>query len=545
LRNLAPSNGLRTKALHDEYAQPIFNYCLRRLRSREEAEDAAQIVFLNAHRCLEEGILPQSERAWLFKIAEHVVMYRRRTISRRARVEFPIDVDSLADLVVAPGREVPSELDELPEALARIPEAQQRAIVLREWYGLSYREVAAELGISASAAETLIFRARRRLAQELGGPAPTTRRRTPLGLASPMLPLSRWLFGGTTALKAIAGVTSVAVIAAGTSKVGLLQRPAPRAAMPSVSQTAVAPAATRSQRAVPAHTSVSRVVLPIRTAGARVRYRPAPAAVATARVAVVAVTPEPAGPEPPHLVAPSDPADSWASASVPPAGALVEDDRSEASAEPQLAASVEVLSMLMTDVQLPAVAPAAGGPVVAPPANPGKSGDNPGNNNGQGTPGEPAGPPGAGQGNNNGQGTRPAEPPAAGPGNNNGQGTPGGPAGPPGAGPGNNNGQGNPGGPAGPSAAIGGDPQNGDTLPRPANEAAPDISALPASATKSESHSDGTPIDSSAKPGTGGDGSSPAQAQGDPAGPTAHEPSSQNDTGIGGNGAGPDTPAGA
>jgi DNA-directed RNA polymerase specialized sigma subunit, sigma24 homolog len=123
--------------MHDRYAQPIFNYCLRRLRSREEAEDAAQIVFLNARRCLEEGVDPQSERAWLFKIAEHVVMYRRRTISRRARVEFPIDVTSLADLVVAPGREIPVELDGLPDALARIPEAQRRANGLREWYGLS------------------------------------------------------------------------------------------------------------------------------------------------------------------------------------------------------------------------------------------------------------------------------------------------------------------------------------------------------------------------------------------------------------------------
>src|SRR5256886_11633804 len=170
-------DGVRTKALHEQYAKSIFNYCLRRLRSREEAEDAAQIVFLNAHRCLEEGIEPQSERAWLFKIAEHVVMYRRRTISRRARVEFPVDVDALADLVVAPGRDARAELDGLPEALARIPEAQQRAIVLREWDRLSYREVAAELGISTSAAETLIFRALRRLARELGGPWPTVRLR--------------------------------------------------------------------------------------------------------------------------------------------------------------------------------------------------------------------------------------------------------------------------------------------------------------------------------------------------------------------------------
>jgi RNA polymerase sigma factor (sigma-70 family) len=186
-------------------------------------------VFLNAHRCLEEGVEPTSERAWLFKIAEHVVMYRRRTISRRARVEFPIDVTSLADLVVAPGREIPMELDGLPDALARIPEAQRRAIVLREWYGLSYREVAAELGLSASAAETLIFRARRRLAQELGGPPPTEKRRRPLGLASPVAAL-KWLLGGGTTLKALVGVTSVAVIAVGSTRVGPFVHPATRAA---------------------------------------------------------------------------------------------------------------------------------------------------------------------------------------------------------------------------------------------------------------------------------------------------------------------------
>jgi RNA polymerase sigma factor (sigma-70 family) len=196
VRSPAPPPSQRTKALHDEYAQPIFNYCLRRLRSREEAEDAAQIVFLNAYRCLEEGVEPTSERAWIFKIAEHVVMYRWRTISRRARVEFPVDVDAIADLIVAPEQEA-DELDGLPDALARLPESQRQAIVLREWYGLSYREVATELGLSVSATETLIFRARCRLAEELGGPAPTVRRRTPLSLASPRAWL-KWVRGGGT-----------------------------------------------------------------------------------------------------------------------------------------------------------------------------------------------------------------------------------------------------------------------------------------------------------------------------------------------------------
>jgi RNA polymerase sigma factor (sigma-70 family) len=462
---------LRTKALHDQYAQPIFNYCLRRLRSREEAEDAAQIVFLNAHRCLEEGVQPQSERAWLFKIAEHVVMYRRRTISRRARVEFPIDVDSLADLVVAPGREVPSELDALPEALARIPEAQQRAIVLREWYGLSYREVAAELGISASAAETLIFRARRRLAQELGGPPPTTRRRTPLSLASPVLPLSRWLFGGTTALKAIAGVTSVAVIAVGTTKVGLLERPPPRAAMPSAPQRVVAQPAAHAQRTVfrlqvPAAAARSHV----RAAGARAPRRAAPIASAHAPAPVVVVTADPV-----EAVAPADPVDTEAVVAAETAAAPAEDVRSEAVVD---TAPVADLPVAAAQVEQPAtVEPTAdvGEPVDPTASDPGKS-DDPHGPNQMATFGQE-------------QRSAHASANAADPGSNG-------------------NGAGS---------------QSGNALPQPSNDGAPDLSALPGTATVPDA-----PVsDPSAAPGNSGSAGEPADpgAQGESADPAAHDSS--------------------
>jgi DNA-directed RNA polymerase specialized sigma24 family protein len=51
-----------------------------------------------------------------------------------------------------------------------MPEQQRRAILLREWQGLSYREISDELELSQSAVETLIFRARRSLAQGLEQP---------------------------------------------------------------------------------------------------------------------------------------------------------------------------------------------------------------------------------------------------------------------------------------------------------------------------------------------------------------------------------------
>jgi len=153
-------------ALYERYSGRIFGYCLRRLPSREEAEDAVQNTFLNAFRGLRQGVVPRSELAWLFKIAENVCRERRRSAWRRNRVETTHDPDGLANLAVAPVRSH-DELAGFADALAELPPNQQRAILLREWQGLSYREIAAQLELTEGAVETLLFRARRSLARKL------------------------------------------------------------------------------------------------------------------------------------------------------------------------------------------------------------------------------------------------------------------------------------------------------------------------------------------------------------------------------------------
>src|SRR5256714_10086469 len=162
----APQEAEHAGALSQEYAGRILGYCLRRLPSREEAEDAVQHTFMNAFRGLRQGVVPRSEAAWLFKIAENVCSERRRSAWRRSRLEVVQDPEGLAGLAVAPQRSH-DELAGLADALAELPPNQQRAILLREWQGLSYREIAGELGASEAAVETLLFRARRSLARKL------------------------------------------------------------------------------------------------------------------------------------------------------------------------------------------------------------------------------------------------------------------------------------------------------------------------------------------------------------------------------------------
>ena len=164
-----------TQDLYERYSAQLLGYCFHKLGNREEAEDAVQQTFLNAFRGLKRGIVPEAESAWLFKIAENVCLTRRRSSFRRARVETPGDMQALQEYVAAPQRMGTDELIQLQKALVGMPATQRKAILLREWQGLSYREIADEMRLTQPAVETLIFRARRSLAEGLERPEERTR----------------------------------------------------------------------------------------------------------------------------------------------------------------------------------------------------------------------------------------------------------------------------------------------------------------------------------------------------------------------------------
>jgi RNA polymerase sigma-70 factor (ECF subfamily) len=193
----APADALT--GLYERHASRIFQYCLNWLRSREEAEDAAQTTFLYAYRGLDRGVVPVHERPWLLSIARNVCLSRTDAARRRA-VEVAQDPHAIEETVAAPA---PSgELDGLTDALAKLTEQQRHAILLREWHGLTYSEIAERLELSQAAVETLLFRARRSLARRL---------RQPLGIGS-FLPWLRSLVGGGAAKVAV-GAVVVAVTA--------------------------------------------------------------------------------------------------------------------------------------------------------------------------------------------------------------------------------------------------------------------------------------------------------------------------------------------
>jgi RNA polymerase sigma-70 factor (ECF subfamily) len=148
--------------LYRAHAAEVYRYAYAVLGNTADAEDVTQTTFVNALSALERGEQPRQPTNWLITIAHNLIRQRfRQQRSRPREVELDRDVPTLAA-----DDEGPS-LDDLVLALQRIPAAQREALVLRELEGRPYKEIAPILGVSLTALETLLFRARRSLTEEL------------------------------------------------------------------------------------------------------------------------------------------------------------------------------------------------------------------------------------------------------------------------------------------------------------------------------------------------------------------------------------------
>jgi RNA polymerase sigma factor (sigma-70 family) len=149
--------------LYRAHVAEVYRYALAVLGNHADAEDVTQTTFLNAYRALEQGVKPRKPSNWLLTIASNAIKQRFRQEQSRPR---QVELDERVAHAETTDEEGPS-VGELLTALSKIPPQQRQAIVLREFEGRSYVEIAEILGVTTSALETLLFRARRSLSEEL------------------------------------------------------------------------------------------------------------------------------------------------------------------------------------------------------------------------------------------------------------------------------------------------------------------------------------------------------------------------------------------
>jgi RNA polymerase sigma factor (sigma-70 family) len=158
LRLLRPPADRAFEQLYERHAREVYQYALALLANPTDAEDVTQTTFLNAYRAFQRGERPNKPHNWLIKITHNVCRMRWRQAGARPR-EVALDE---APEPVANDQERPN-VDEVLTALAGLSFNQRAALVMRELEGRSYQEISDVLGVSVSAVEALLFRARRSL----------------------------------------------------------------------------------------------------------------------------------------------------------------------------------------------------------------------------------------------------------------------------------------------------------------------------------------------------------------------------------------------
>lgn len=152
----------------------LFALLAHHVGDREEAIDLLQETYLHAVRGLPSYGGRGSLEAWLCGIAlRRARGWKRRFLPRRRR-ELPLhDATMPAAAAAAPD---PAEGRRLRQALAGLPERQRSALLLHEWMGYGFAEVAAALAIGEATARVHCFRARETLREVLSRPATLTPR---------------------------------------------------------------------------------------------------------------------------------------------------------------------------------------------------------------------------------------------------------------------------------------------------------------------------------------------------------------------------------
>jgi RNA polymerase sigma-70 factor (ECF subfamily) len=157
--------------LVQRWERPVFAFLERMLGSREEAQDLGQETFLRMCRQAPGYRATGQFKSWLFRIAGNLARskLRRRKLIRWVRFD-PTTHDRPTALDT-PDRamERVQERERVRHALARLPDRQRQAILLRQYQDMTYQEISETMGVSVAAVESLLNRGMKNLGKELKG----------------------------------------------------------------------------------------------------------------------------------------------------------------------------------------------------------------------------------------------------------------------------------------------------------------------------------------------------------------------------------------
>ena len=161
--------------LVEEYRNKVFATILNITQNREDAEDAAQEVFIKVYESIADFKEQSSLSTWIFRIAVHKAIDKTRKRKRIARLHsiipwwMPEEGKPVGENFHHPGliMEQKEKAAVLFKAIEGLPEKQRVAFTLIRIQGMSYEETSVLLDQSIKAIESLISRAKINLQKAL------------------------------------------------------------------------------------------------------------------------------------------------------------------------------------------------------------------------------------------------------------------------------------------------------------------------------------------------------------------------------------------
>jgi RNA polymerase sigma-70 factor (ECF subfamily) len=156
-------------ALFARYKQPLFGFFLRRVADPSQAEELTQETFLAVLRATSRYEASALVRTWLYAIGFKILRAHRRKATFRAMFQSELPA----------GREpaIENGLDArllVREAVGKLDPMDREVLLLREFEGLSYAEIAVLLLLPVNTVRSRLFRARMALRSLLVAPVQQT-----------------------------------------------------------------------------------------------------------------------------------------------------------------------------------------------------------------------------------------------------------------------------------------------------------------------------------------------------------------------------------
>lgn len=138
--------------------------------SDDDARDVVQEAYLRAYRSIGRFRGEARFSTWMYRITANCAstyVGKRRRHRHDELVEDLVVVDTRPDLDPVAQADASDLRDRLARALDQLPPKLRAVVVLRDVYDLPHEAIAAELGISESAAKVRLHRARRKLKEQV------------------------------------------------------------------------------------------------------------------------------------------------------------------------------------------------------------------------------------------------------------------------------------------------------------------------------------------------------------------------------------------